>query len=449
LKRITGIRALVHDAVDWTVDLVELGHESTARGVKRVLSVFVPTEPVELIDDVRRAYTSGVLGSVRAVNRLVKLLLDAGFEIAAVREVLGALEAKATAPVPMRSDVTGTALWLGDAAAAAINGVMGDTIHQAGNGLDVGMVLRHRDEYLPQGSLDLSARFEAPPTKIALFVHGLATTEWSWCWGADKYHGAADANFGTLLKRDLGYEPIFARYNTGRHVSENGRLLAERLDELVRAWPGPLEEILLVGHSMGGLVLRSACHHAKLEKMAWVDRVQRVFCLGSPHQGAPLEKLGHLATAVLSGIDTAGTRIPGEILKRRSAGIKDLRHGYVVDDDWLGRDPDALAAGPKTGPDAYERGEGTRVPLLDKVTYHFVSATITVDPAHPLGQLAGDVLVRVPSASGPRIVEGAFAIETQSYGGVLHHELQNHPDVYRLIVSACAGVSPQAAASPR
>ncbi|NUO49689.1 MAG: alpha/beta fold hydrolase [Polyangiaceae bacterium] len=437
MKRITGIRSLVHDAVDWTVDLVELGHESTARSVKRVLSVFVPMEPVELIDDVRRVYTSGVLGSVRAVNRLVKLLLDAGFELAAVREVLGALEAKATAPVPMRSDVTGTGLWLADAATAAINGVMGDTIHQAGNGLDVGMMLRLGDEYLPAGSVDLTERFEAPPTKLAVFVHGLATTEWSWCWGADKYHGAADANFGTLLKRDLGYEPVFARYNTGRHVSENGRLLAERLDELVRAWPGPLEEILLVGHSMGGLVLRSACHHAKLEKMAWVDRVQRVFCLGSPHQGAPLEKLGHLATAVLSGIDTAGTRIPGEILKRRSAGIKDLRHGYIVDDDWIGRDPDA-----------YERGEGTRVPLLEKATYHFISATVTVDPEHPLGQLAGDVLVRVPSASGPRIVEGAFAIETRSYGGVLHHELQNHPDVYALLRRACEGVSPEAKASP-
>jgi triacylglycerol lipase len=425
MKRIAGIRALVHDAVDWTVDLVELGHESTARGVKRVLSLFEPLQgPVEVVDDVRRVYTTGVLGSVRAVNRLVKLLLDAGFEISAVRDVLTALEAKATAPVPMRSDVTGTALWLADAATAAINGVMGDTIYQAGNGLDVGMVLRHGNEYLPAGSIDLAAKLEAPPTKLAVFVHGLATTEWSWCWGADKYHGAANANFATLLQRDLGYEPLFARYNTGRHVSENGRLLAERLDELVRAWPGPLEEILLVGHSMGGLVLRSASHHAKIERMAWVERVQRVFCLGSPHQGAPLEKLGHLATMVLSGIDTAGTRIPGEILKRRSAGIKDLRHGYVVDDDWIGRDPDA-----------YESSEGTRVPLLENVTYHFISATVTADPEHPLGQLAGDVLVRVPSASGPRIVEGAFAIETQSYGGVLHHELQNHPDVYAFILA--------------
>ena len=152
-------------------------------------------------------------------------------------------------------------------------------------------------------------------------------------------------------------------------------------------------------------------------------------------------KLGHLATAVLSGIDTAGTRIPGEILKRRSAGIKDLRHGYIVDDDWLGR-----------APDAYESGEGTRVALLEKATYYFISATITVDPEHPLGQLAGDVLVRVPSASGPRIVEGAFALETRSYGGVLHHELQNHPDVYAFIRTRIAGgpsiAAPKATASP-
>ena len=76
------------------------------------------------------------------------------------------------------------------------------------------------------------------------------------------------------------------RYNTGLHVSENGRGLARLLDEMVEEWPCQLEELVLIGHSMGGLVARSACHYGA----SWTDRVRHVFCLGSPHLGADLEK---------------------------------------------------------------------------------------------------------------------------------------------------------------
>jgi pimeloyl-ACP methyl ester carboxylesterase len=164
------------------------------------------------------------------------------------------------------------------------------------------------------------------------------------------------------LQRDLGVTPVYARYNTGRRVFENGKLLAERLEDLVQ---GQADEIILVGHSMGGLVVRSACHHASQVGHAWVKRVSRVFCLGAPHQGAPLEKLGHLLTLVLGSID------------------------------------------------------------------------------HPLGRLVGDVLVRVGSASGPLESSSraeparAFRIETECFGGVVHHQLQNHPDVYALLRRAC------------
>ncbi len=429
MRRIRGIRDLVHDAVDLTVDLVEEGHESSARNVKRALSWIEPLAgSVELVDDIRRLSTAGVLGSIRAVNRLTRFLLDAGFEISAVRAILVSLEERGAAPVPMRSDAFGTALWWGDAATAALNGVIGDNMHRRSNGLDIGTRLRHDDVYLEPGAYELRSRIAEPSGKVAVFVHGLAASEWSWCWNAEAYHGDPSANFGSLLRKDLGYEPFFARYNTGRHVSENGRLLAERLEELTALYPAPVEEIALVGHSMGGLVLRSACHQAKASGHAWVSRVRRVFCLGTPHRGAPLEKFGNLATAVLGGIDHPATLIPGALLRRRSAGIKDLRHGSLVDEDWLGRDPDALAG-----------SVGSQVPLLDDVAYHFVSAAVTRDTEHPLGQIVGDVLVRVPSASGPLLKERTFTIETRCYGGVLHHELQNHPDVYALVRAACAG----------
>ncbi len=423
MRRIRGLKALIHRAVDLTTELIAEGHEATARSVLRVLSVAPELRgPAEEIDAVRRAITAGVLESVRAVNHLVGAVVDAGLDVPAVGAALTRLEERGAPPVPMRSDAMGSAEWWADAVTAALNGALGDALHQAENGLDMGMGLRRGDALL-----DLGAAPPGPPlgARVAVFAHGLAASEWSWCLGAAEYHGAPDVHFGKLLHDELGYAPVFVRYNSGRHVSENGRLLADALERLVRAQPGELEEVLLVGHSMGGLVLRSACHYGKEADHAWVRKVRRIFCLGTPHQGAPLEKIANVANAVLSHIDLPGTKVPAEILRRRSAGIKDLRFGYVVDGDWTGRDPDAV------------EGVTPAVPWLDGVTYHFLSATVTTDAAHPLGQVVGDVLVRVPSASGPTITEGSFAIETHHHGGLLHHQLQSHPAVYEQIRRAC------------
>ena len=112
---------------------------------------------------------------------------------------------------------------------------------------------------------------------------------------------------------------------------------------------------------------------------------------------------------ILGAIDPPGTRIPAEILRRRSAGVRDMRHGHV-DEEWRATDPD------------------------DSISYYFLSATITNDPSHPLAQIVGDVLVRVPSASGPTKEIPALHIETESFGGIVHHQLQNHPDVYALLL---------------
>ena len=134
---------------------------------------------------------------------------------------------------------------------------------------------------------------------------------------------------------------------------------------------------------------------------------------------------------MLGAIDLPGTLIPARSLEGRSAGIKDLRHGNLVDEDWIGRDPDALVDGGRA-----------EVPLLPDVAYHFVSAAVTGDPEHPLGRLVGDLLVRVPSATGPVVRESSFAIETRGFGGVLHHQMQNHPAVYAVIRDALAPTKP-------
>lgn len=421
-----GLKSLVHDAVDRTVDLVEAGHESGARAALGWLALAPGLEgPARAVDGIRRASTAAVLGTIRGVNRAVEAATDAALDAAGV-----AGSREGGAPVAMRSDAVASGAVVADAAIGLLNGVVGDHLRERRNGLDLGLELRVRDRYLPPAGAPLVealANAGAAP-RLAVFVHGLGATEWSWCLGGLEFHGDATASFGTLLERDLGHTPVWVRYNSGRHVSENGRELAARLEALVEAWPTPVDEVVLVGHSMGGLVVRSACHYADAGGLAWVSRVRRVFCLASPHRGAALEKVGHVATAVLAAIDVPATQVLAKIARARSAGIKDLRHGSLVDGDWVGRDADALG------------DEGAAdVPLLPGVAYHFVSATVTADPEHPLGRLVGDLLVRVESASGPRSTHDAFTIEATHHGGVLHHELQNHPAVYERIRRACAG----------
>jgi triacylglycerol lipase len=434
VRRWRGLKALAHDAVDDTTRLVFEGHESTARTVMAVLGAIEPLAgPARLVDDVRRLATQGVLGTVRAVNRAVEVVTDVGLDAAehAARMRGERLDEELPA-VPLRSDAMGSMRWLGDAALGVVNGAIGDRLHARDNGLDLGMSVRGAEGgylSLEPGSLqpgELAGAIPEASPRVALFVHGLMATEWSWWLESEAYHGEAGASFGTLLARDLGYTPVWARYNTGRHVSENGRLLARTIARLVDAWPVPVEELLLVGHSMGGLVVRSACHYAEAEDLPWTSRVRRVFCLGSPHHGAPLERFGRVATAVLGAIDTPHTRIPARLLAARSAGIKDLCHGRLVDEDWLGQDLDAV-----------RQAAAREIPLLEHAAYHFLSATLTTDTEHPLGHLLGDLLVLVPSASGARLTHRTFPIETRRFGGVMHHQLQNHPAVYAQLRAAC------------
>ncbi|MEM7437577.1 MAG: alpha/beta fold hydrolase, partial [Myxococcota bacterium] len=220
---------------------------------------------------------------------------------------------------------------------------------------------------------------------------------------------------------DYGMTPLYVRYNSGRHISENGQALSELLTELVDAYPVAIEEITLVGHSMGGLVCRSAAHYGDDHGSPWVSRLQHLACIGSPHLGAPLEKSVNLLAGILRRVDAAGTQVPAEVLSARSAGIKDLRHGYILDDEWYGADPDSVFLNARRN-----------VPLVEGVGYYFVAATISIDRSHPIGVLLGDLLVRLPSASG-HAPEPAHRIPFRS-GAVLpgmnHVHLANHPAVY-------------------
>jgi pimeloyl-ACP methyl ester carboxylesterase len=300
----------------------------------------------------------------------------------------------------------------GSALIAAVTGLRGDALEAEGSPLCEPMAVRVDGEAIPLDSDSLRAAFPDASARVVVFVHGLMTTEFSWSLGRRE-------PYGHRLARELGCTPVYVRYNTGRHISENGRSLSELMEQLVEAWPVEPEQIALVGHSMGGLVARSACCHASEAGADWARLVTHSISLGTPHMGAPLEQAVHVLSAGLAALPE--TRPFANFLRRRSSGIRDLRQGSLVDEDWRDCDPDAL------------RGAAcAEVPLLEGATHCFVSAAITRSERHPLGRLLGDTLVLVPSASG---CSGTRRIPFEDeygmhLGPATHFTLLNHPAVY-------------------
>jgi pimeloyl-ACP methyl ester carboxylesterase len=226
----------------------------------------------------------------------------------------------------------------GAALVAAINGLIGDTLERRRSPLQQPMALRARGEPLATTSEALAREYRRATPRIAVFLHGLMETEFGWRRGSRR----SGESYGTLLERELGFTPVYVRYNSGRHISENGRSLADLLEGVVAAWPVPVADIALIGHSMGGLVARSGAYRADLERKTWQTLVRQIVSLGTPHVGAPLEQAVHYASAGLHVLPE--TRPFSRFLRRRSGGIRDLRQGSLVDEDWRDRDPDVLRA---------------------------------------------------------------------------------------------------------
>jgi len=311
-----------------------------------------------------------------------------------------------------------------------LNGTVGDYLKRTGNGLATAMELVHDGRPLPATRAGLAAAHPNAAPRAAVMVHGLMSTE-------EVFHFPDRDTYATMLARDLGYTPFAVRYNSGLHVSENGEALDDLLERLVAAYPVPLEEIALVGHSMGGLVIRSAAHAGACHDGAasgaererrWLPLARRAFYLGSPHLGTPLERFGNVLAWVLGEIDTPYTDLARDIINLRSAGVKDLRYGNLRREDWEGDDADALL-----------RNRRHPVPLLPHVRHHLIAATLSSDPR--LSMLFGDALVPLPSATGsarPHHRSPPFPAEhVKILPGLAHLTLAHHPDVYAQIRAWC------------
>ena len=293
-----------------------------------------------------------------------------------------------------------------------VQGLRGDTLEVDEPALVQPMSIRVDGRAVRLDADSVAAAFPDARPRIVVFLHGLMETESSWALGGR-------ARYGERLESDLDVTSVQIRFNSGLRISRNGREFSELMDRLVEAWPVAVDEIALVGHSMGGLIARSACHLADEEELFWVRRVNHVVCLGSPHLGAPLEQTVHYGSALLAALPE--TAPFGRLLRRRSVGIRDLFSGSLVDEDWACRDVDSL-----------RRAVVREIPLLDGAMHCFVSATVTANPRNPFGRVIGDGLVLVPSASGAGKTRriGFREEDGVHVGSANHFTLLNHETVY-------------------
>ena len=380
-----GIQSLATGTVAGLTGLVEAMHRTIAATPN--IAGASPTGP-----------TTGITGlvykSIRGVNRAVGASLDL---------LLGACgEFVADRPSSQERE----------AVLAALNGVFGDYLLQTGNPLTIRMRLRTAGEAIEIARAALLARFPDPGRNVVVLAHGLCMNDLQWRRD-DHDHGAA-------LARDLGFVPVYLHYNSGLHLADNGREFAGLMESFIREWPHRIDRLAIVGHSMGGLVARSALHHAAIEGHTWPQRLDDLVFLGTPHFGAPLAQAGAWVDSLLEiSPYTAPFALLGNV---RSAGLKDLLHPDLQDDDCrsLAVRRHAIAASRQQRP-----GTGSRI--------------------------AGDGLVTINSALGrhrdpARALPIAEAHRWIGYG-MNHFDLLGRAEVYARI-NAWLG-APMAAAARR
>jgi pimeloyl-ACP methyl ester carboxylesterase len=390
-----GLNRLTIDGIAGIVDLVEAMHYNIA-SVPGILA-----KP-------KRGRTIGITGLVYRSIRGVVGLVGHGLD-----KLLARLE-------PLLGE---RSTWPGrEALLAALNGVLGDYLAASSNPLAITMALRRGGIALPGEGAPLAAAIPQAGGKLVVLLHGLCMNDLQWMRkGHD--HGAA-------LARDLAYTPVYLHYNSGLHISTNGQAFAELLETLVQRWPVPLTELVLIGHSMGGLVVRSACHYGALARHEWVRRVDKLVFLGTPHHGAPLERGGHWVDMLLGS--SAYSAPLARLGKIRSTGITDLRFGSLLDEDWKERD-------------RFEHSKDFRVavPLPEGIACYAIAATTGKTAGDLTDKLIGDGIVPLASALG-RHTNQRLALnfdESRQWvaRGINHLDLLSRPEVYAQIKRWLAG----------
>ncbi len=386
---IRGFSRLAMDAIIALADLVETMHHNISR---------VPG----ILGTTTLDRTTGITGLVYQIIRGVTRLVGGGID-----SVLAQL-------VPLIGH--GPSSGEREAVLAALNGILGDHLAANGNPLTISMRLRYHGQPLELTRQSLTAAIFKPCGKILILVHGLCMNDQQWRRNGHD-HGAA-------LAITAGFTPVYLHYNSGLHISTNGRNFAEMIEDLLQAWPVPVDGLVIMGHSMGGLVARSACHYGKAAGNDWLRYLRKIVFLGTPHHGATLARGGAWAAVILevSPYTAAFARL-GKI---RSSGITDLHYGSLLDEDWEHQD-------------RFARSTDIRhdVPLPDGVQCYAVGGSIAKKASTLSEQLLGDGLVPLRSALGQHAnpSRNLPILESQQCigYGMNHMDLLDSPEVYEQV----------------
>lgn len=378
------------------------------RSLASVPMVEQGAEPTRMLHD---GITDGVYAAVRLVGRAV-------FQSAslAMREGEPLLQSRTAVPNRVRDDLV-----------SAASGLVGDHLTRSRNPLTPRLGFRQEGRLLQLDAEALAAAYPQARSHLIVFVHGLCCNENSWRLYV-RDDDPQSRPYGERLAAELDATSLYLRYNSGRRIAENGRALSRQLQRLVERWPVPVEHISLVGHSMGGLVIRAAAAQGLAKGQPWASTVRHVICLGSPHLGAPLEKLVHAGVPLLQQFSLS--RPLSRVLEMRSVGIRDLRHGSVSGDDRR-----ALATGETALLPA-------RIPRLPQARYHFIGSTLGTSVSDPVTQVLGDGLVRLHSAQAHHLADA----DTATLFRMSHMRLLNHPAVYAQLLDALGAGLKDAAA---
>jgi pimeloyl-ACP methyl ester carboxylesterase len=341
-----------------------------------------------------RRSTGGASTLPQQVHRGIAGAVYGGLSVG-LRAASKGLDAVATTGVGPRLEDGGR----GRLVSSAVNGLIGDRLVRERPRLAIAMGVRSggRDVVLDEDGL--AAAFPQATGRVVVFLHGLCENEAHW----NKNREALGTTYGEALA-ESGWSPVFLRANTGLGLRENGVELAALLQRLVEAWPCEVSRVALVGHSMGGLVMRAGGAVATEAERPWTKLVSDVITLGTPHLGAPIARaVGHGSRGMARLPETSAF---GRVLDWRSVGVHDLVAGLAED-----------------------------VPPLPHARYRLVAATLTTSPRHPVGHVVGDCLVRVPSAYGrdrygAELFPGADVLHVGRTG---HFGLLNHPEIHRAL----------------
>jgi hypothetical protein len=365
--RLSDVRGLSRLAVQATLgvnDLVEAMHH-TILALPAPLAETPPSAPSNrthaTVYQVLQKSSAAVYGAIRGTTRLIGGGLDL-----ALRKLQPEID-----QLPSSRER--------EAMLSIVNGVLGDHLTEHENPLCVHMAFRLQGKAIALKKQALSRAYPDAQGELLLMLHGHCMNDLQWA--------PTDTAPVHTLTTNPTQSTLWLHYNTGRHISHNGQELADQLEQLVLAWPVPVQGLRIVGFSMGGLLARSALHYAKLAGHTWPSKLVQLFFVGTPHHGSMVERAGNMVDLFLEA--SPYSRALARLGKIRSAGTTDLRHGNLLDEDWAPHDRFAVPTDTRTP-----------VPLPKGLRCYAIAAVAQPQPHERRSQWVGDGLVPLSSALG-------------------------------------------------